>query len=155
MLPWIALVIVLDQISKYLILQSFTFGSRLPVIPGFFDLTLTFNKGAAFGFLAGIEDDTVRHTLLGVSTVVAFGIVLFVLWNDYRADILAQSALGSIVGGAMGNLIDRVRFGAVVDFLDVYVGQYHWPVFNIADSAICIGVALLILRNPLERWFAR
>jgi signal peptidase II len=153
MTPWVVLVLLIDQITKHLILESFAVGERLTVVPGFFDLTLTFNKGAAFGFLAGVDNPLHRHLLLGMSTMAAFAVVFYLLLVDFRDDRIAQCAIGAIVGGALGNVIDRFRFGAVVDFLDFYLGRYHYPVFNAADSAICIGVAILVIPVMFERFF--
>jgi signal peptidase II len=148
MIPVVLLVAVLDQLSKWAIQDALGVGERMPIIDGFFDLTLTYNRGAAFGFLGNIEDDTLRHLLLGLSTAGALGVVLYFLLHDYVDDVFAQIALALIIGGAAGNIIDRVTIGAVIDFLDVYIGQYHWPAFNIADSAICIGVFVLVFRRP-------
>lgn len=140
-------VMALDQLSKALVLINIRNGESIPVIPGLFDLTLTYNRGAAFGFLAGVEDG-LRHVLLALTTCLALGAVLYFLIKDYSKDPLAQGALAMIVGGAFGNIIDRFRLGAVVDFLDVFYGTYHWPAFNLADSFICVGVAVLLFRRP-------
>lgn len=148
--PVAAVVAAADQGTKMLVLRSFEPGDRLPVIPGFFDLTLTFNPGAAFGFLANVSHDGLRYFLLGVATLLALSVVLYFLVYDYAHDAVAQGALALILGGAVGNIIDRVTIGSVVDFLDVYVSTYHWPVFNVADSAICIGVGILVLRRPKQ-----
>ena len=151
MAPFACLVAVLDQITKFIILAWLDHGERVPVIDGFFDLTLTYNPGAAFGFLANVADDTLRHTLLGVTTFVALVAVLYVLVYDYYDDLIAQGALAAVIGGAIGNIIDRIRIGMVIDFLDFYIGTLHWPVFNIADTAICLGVAVLLMRRPAQR----
>ncbi|MBN8549844.1 MAG: lipoprotein signal peptidase [Deltaproteobacteria bacterium] len=139
-------VVVLDQLSKWLVLQNIARGEIIPVVPSFFNLTLTFNRGAAFGILAGVPDGT-RQLLLGVTTLIALSAVLYFLRKDYRDQKLAQFSLALIFGGAVGNIIDRFRLGEVVDFLDVYWQNYHWPAFNVADSAICVGVCILILRG--------
>lgn len=141
-------VAIADQISKMVVISNIALGERIEVIPGFFNLTLTFNPGAAFGFLANIENDMVRHLLLSVFTLLALSVVFYFLIFDYYKDRVAQASLAMILGGAIGNIIDRIRFGSVVDFLDFYVSSYHWPVFNIADSAICVGVAILAFRRP-------
>jgi signal peptidase II len=135
--------IVADQISKKLILDSFQPGEIRPVIDGLFNLTLTFNKGAAFGLWSGLSSG-VREAVLGLTILLALGVVAFLLTRSYYQSFVAQAALSGILGGAVGNIIDRFRFGAVVDFLDWYIGTAHWPAFNIADSAICVGVALLL-----------
>ena len=146
----ICLVVVSDQITKAIILSSIAEGDNLPLIPGFFNLTLTFNKGAAFGLLADLPDGS-RQVILAITTVVALFVVVYFLVNDYKHDRFAQAALALIVGGAVGNIIDRCRLGVVVDFLDVYYSTYHWPAFNVADSCICVGVSILFFRKPTRR----
>lgn len=139
------LIIASDQLSKFYILNTFTPGEVLAVIPNLFNLTLTFNPGAAFG-LWGQMGDGWRQLILGVTTCAALGVVFYFLRQPAYRNKLAQTALACILGGAVGNIIDRLRHnGTVVDFLDFYWGNAHWPAFNVADSAICIGVALLIL----------
>lgn len=140
-------VAALDQLTKMMILRSFQPGDTLNVIPGFFNLVLTFNLGAAFGMLSDLADGT-RQTVLLFTTLVALLVVFYFLLFEYREDRIGQVALGMIFGGAVGNIIDRARIGMVVDFLDVYIGSAHWPAFNIADSSICIAVAILILHRP-------
>jgi signal peptidase II len=139
------LVIGLDQLTKLYILRTFSPGEVLAIIPNLFNLTLTFNPGAAFG-LWGQVDDGWRQLILGVTTCIALGVVLYFLKQPAYRNKLAQTALASILGGAVGNIIDRTRLnGTVVDFLDFYWGTNHWPAFNVADSAICVGVFLLIV----------
>jgi signal peptidase II len=145
------LVALLDQISKTVITQEIGVHDTIVVIPGFFHLILTYNRGAAFGIFGGLPD-TVRYLVLGVTTVGAIAAVVYFLVREFRNVPSAHIALAAILGGALGNLIDRLRLGAVIDFLDFFWGTYHWPAFNIADSAICVGVAwLLILQlfNPV------
>jgi signal peptidase II len=139
----------LDQLSKALIVRHFRPGQSIPILPGFFDLTFVLNPGAAFGFLAGLPE-RFRHPLfVGIAIAAAVLIVLY-RHRHLRHQALASAALGLILGGAIGNLIDRLRYGMVVDFLDCYVGPYHWPAFNVADSAISIGVGLMLLDLVLE-----
>ena len=137
-----SLVVVVDQVTKWLIVQNFKMHEALPVIPDFFDLVYVRNKGAAFGFLA---DTGFRVPFLLTTTMVA---VVFLVWF-YRQlkpeQVLSRSALSMVLGGAVGNLIDRLRLGEVIDFLDVHWFQHHWPAFNVADSAICVGVGMLLL----------
>lgn len=140
------LVIIADQLSKQIVLAYFQPGQVLPVLEGFFNLVLVFNYGAAFGIFGGISDG-LRELVLALSTLIALGVVGALLIYDYYADRLGQLALALILGGAIGNIIDRLMHGAVVDFLDFYIGTNHWPAFNIADSAICIGVALVMMRR--------
>ena len=125
-LRWLALsaaIVSADQLTKWLILGRFQLGERLPVIDGLFDLVLTFNRGAAFSFL-GDASGWQRYLFVG---------------------------LALILGGAIGNVIDRIRIGQVVDFLLVYHGTWSWPAFNVADSAITIGAGLLILDSFRQR----
>jgi signal peptidase II len=138
-------VICCDQWSKTLIIENIEYGGRRDILPGFFSLTLTLNRGAAFGLFAGIENDWIRYSVLAISSVVALVAVFFVVLKEYKGVPAAFLALGGVVGGALGNAIDRFQFGGVVDFLDVYWRGYHWPAFNVADSCICTGVGLLLL----------
>lgn len=137
-------VIVTDQLTKWWILTHFALYETWIIIPDFFNLTSIRNTGAAFGFLAGSESGW-RPWFFGMIALIAFVSIVF-LFKYYRdRGSLYGYALGCIAGGAIGNLIDRIRFGAVVDFLDFYIGHYHWPAFNVADSAIVVGVGLFLL----------
>ncbi|GAB4174310.1 MAG: signal peptidase II [Geothermobacteraceae bacterium] len=131
-----------DQWTKYLVLKSFRLYESVPVIDGLFNLTYVRNKGAAFGILA---DSDWRRPFFIVVTLVACAFILGYLRRLGNERRLAPLSLSLIFAGALGNLIDRVRFGEVIDFLDVYWRQYHWPAFNVADSAITVGVGLLLL----------
>lgn len=147
LLPIVALVVIaLDQISKILALSKLSMGASIVVIPDIFSLTLTFNRGAAFGIFSNVPDPW-RYVVLGVATCLALAAVIYFFLHDFKQDYFAHAVLGLIVGGAFGNIIDRVRFGFVVDFLDFYWKEMHWPAFNLADSAICLGVILLVLRK--------
>lgn len=137
----------LDQCSKLVIADLLTPGDRVGIIPGLFDLTLVFNRGAAFGLFAGIHSDFARYSLLAVSTIIALTVLFVVLLREYRHDRFGQGVIGLVLGGAVGNIIDRVRLGQVIDFLDFYWADHHWPAFNVADSAICVGVLLLLVRQ--------
>ena len=139
--------VVIDQLTKQWTLAAFKPGEVLEVIPGFFNLTLHFNPGAAFGIMSGLPDGT-RQIALAVTTVAALSCIMYFLARNLFESVWGRQALGLIVGGAIGNIIDRLRLGQVVDFLDFYVGQYHWPAFNMADSAICVGVAILLFIPP-------
>ncbi len=133
-------VILADQITKMLIEAALIPQEIVPVFPGF-NLFLTYNKGVSFSFLS--SDYTWMPWAL---SALALTICLFIVqWMRVEKSRLILTGLALILGGAIGNVIDRIRFGAVVDFLDVYVGSYHWPAFNVADSAICIGVGLILL----------
>lgn len=140
-------VILLDQLTKYWAMTHLMPYESVPFLP-MLSWTLAFNSGSAFSFLA---EAGAWHTwfFVGLSTVVSLGILIWIL--RLQAHLLTQGlALAFILGGAIGNLIDRIRMDYVVDFIDVYYQSYHWPVFNIADSAICIGgiwLAMLWMRD--------
>lgn len=134
-------VVILDQSTKYLVE---TFRPNMVVIPGFFNLTYVRNAGAAFGILQGKQ-----MFLTGVS-LLAMGVLIFLLFYERENKTGLLLALALILGGTCGNLIDRIRFGYVIDFLLFHIQGYHWPAFNIADSSISIGVGLLILFTFLE-----
>jgi signal peptidase II len=141
----IALVVVLlDRWSKHLVAQRIRLYAHVQVIPGFFRLTHTENTGAAFSLFADSPAPW-KTALLIAFSVIALIVVSTLLWKNHHAHIVTGVALSLIMGGAVGNLWDRLARGRVVDFLLVYVKQYQWPVFNLADSAIVIGAGLLIL----------
>ncbi|WP_455283782.1 signal peptidase II [Cupriavidus necator] len=143
-LLWLAfalLVVVLDQFFKIVIVRTFTYGESRPVT-SFFNLVLVYNKGAAFSFLAD-AGGWQRWFFTGLGIVVG----AFIVWLLYRhtGQRMFCFAVSLILGGAVGNVIDRVIYGHVVDFLDFYVRNYHWPAFNVADCAITVGAVLLIV----------
>jgi signal peptidase II len=140
---WIsALVLVFDQISKYIANTSMSLYQTIEVMP-YFNFTLAYNYGAAFSFLAD-AGGWQRWFFTGLAAI--FSVVIFVWITRLKSSAKLEAiSLSLILGGAVGNLIDRLIFGYVIDFLDVYYQSYHWPAFNIADSAICIGAVLLIL----------
>ena len=138
-------VLVLDQLTKAIAYTFLENGKPVAVISSVFNLALVYNPGAAFGMFSSLPDASRRIVLLVVS-LIALGVVVRFMLHEAKGDRFAQAALGGILGGALGNIIDRIRFDAVVDFLDFYYKSYHWPAFNVADSAISIGVCVLILR---------
>jgi signal peptidase II len=141
-----------DQTTKRLVDRSIPLHASIPVIPGCFDLTHVQNTGAAFGLFASVESP-VRTLALNAVAFTVFLAVLVYAWRTSVASTRLQLGLSLILGGAVGNLIDRVSSGSVTDFLDVYLGSYRWPAFNVADSAITVGVLLLawdIWRKPKE-----
>jgi signal peptidase II len=143
-LPWFVLagvIIAVDQLVKWIVLARFAPGEGLAVT-GFFNLVLVFNKGAAFSFLA--REAGWQTPLLVAFALIAAAIVSVLIVRSPQKN-LPRAALASILGGALGNVIDRLRFGHVVDFLDFHAAGWHFPAFNVADSAITIGAALLIL----------
>ena len=147
--PWLgiaAIVIALDQLTKITITRLFTFGESLPVT-SFFNLVLAYNKGAAFSFLAE-QAGWQRYFFTGIS--IAATLFILYLLRRHAGRRLFCWALALILGGAIGNLIDRIIYGHVIDFLDFHVLNWHWPAFNVADSAICIG-AILFVVDELRR----
>ncbi len=143
--------VVLDQITKAMIAANIALGHGVTVIPGMFDLVHVLNRGAAFGFLNDGDTEWQFWLFVGAAALVT-GIILNMVRTIAYSRALCVG-LGSILGGAMGNLIDRVRSRAVTDFFDVYLGQWHWPAFNVADVAICLGVAavaVILLREPAK-----
>lgn len=142
-------IILLDRATKLVIIQTLRLGQGIPVIPGFFDIVFVLNPGAAFGFLATLSDE-VRNPLFILISILAVVLIVFYHTRYLRSHRLVSVALGLVLGGAVGNLIDRLYYGMVVDFLDVHAGPYHWPAFNVADSAISVGVSLIILDMLLD-----
>ena len=143
-------VIVLDQITKAVITEKLFMYGSYKVIDGFFSLVYVMNPGAAFGFLAGAPE-IFRYLFFISVTVLAILLIIYYILKSKSQDVLMVISLTLIFGGAVGNLIDRIRFGAVVDFLDFYIGAWHWPAFNAADSAISIGAVLMIWEMLVSR----
>ncbi|MGB7478781.1 MAG: signal peptidase II [Burkholderiaceae bacterium] len=142
--PWLGIatiVVLLDQLSKITITRLFAYGDSQPVT-SFFNLVLVYNKGAAFSFLAQ-SAGWQRYFF----TAIGIGAALFIVWllKKNAGQRLFCSALALILGGAVGNVIDRIAYGHVIDFLDFHAGGWHWPAFNVADSAICVGAVLFVL----------
>ena len=138
------MIILLDQVSKLLILHFLPLFSAMEIIPGFFNLVHVRNTGAAFSILAGVNSVWRQGLFVGL-TIVVVGILLFAYGKLRPEDRWTRTAYALITGGALGNLVDRLRLGEVVDFLDCYVGAYHWPAFNLADSAISVGALMLVI----------
>lgn len=150
--PIVIIIVILDQWSKIFIEGAIDFLEIIPIIDGFFNITLNYNKGAAFGIFSGLPSGIRQLTLGGIS-VVAFFVIIYLIIFEYYSCTIGKVALAMIMGGAIGNGIDRIYRGEVVDFLDFYIGTYHWPTFNLADSAITVGAAILIFltlfnKNP-------
>lgn len=138
-----SVVLIIDQITKYLISSSMVLFEDIPVISGFFHITYVQNTGMAWSMLSG------QQLLLSLAAVIAIGVMLWVL--IYRKpDFLTVLSIGFMMSGAAGNLIDRLMFNYVRDFLNFYIFGYDFPVFNVADMALCIGVGLLILDAFIE-----
>jgi signal peptidase II len=129
-----------DQYTKFLVITRMKFGSSIEIIPGFFSFTFIKNYGAAFGLFQRQLAVFVIVGLVAVTVIVIYSILIS------EKEYLLQTGLAFLLGGAVGNFIDRLRFGYVIDFLDLHHGKWHWPVFNIADIAIDIGVVLILLK---------
>ena len=144
----IVAVVCIDQVTKVWIMGNFALYESRVIIPDLFNLTYLTNNGAAFSILAG--QPALWRQVFFVGAACAALMFIWIAQRTYgRRSGLYAVALALIAGGAVGNLIDRVRLGFVVGFLDVYIGRYHWPAFNVADSAITIGVTLFIVKNLL------
>ncbi len=141
---------IFDQITKHLVQTKFMLHESVNVIDGFFSLTYILNPGAAFGIFAD-QDETFRAIFFMIVSVIALILLAFFFRQTPSGDTVSLIAISLLFGGAIGNMIDRIRIGAVVDFLDFYIGQSHWPAFNVADSAITIGVSLLMLQLFLQK----
>lgn len=148
MLKWLwltALVIVLDQATKIAADHWINIHQSIPVIPGFFDLTLAYNKGAAFSFLSD-AGGWQRWLFTGLALVISVVLVVWIKRLPAHERLLAAS-LALILGGALGNLIDRLFYGHVIDFIHWYYKNFSWPAFNLADSAITLGATLMIIHT--------
>ncbi|KAF1051508.1 MAG: Lipoprotein signal peptidase [Burkholderia gladioli] len=147
--PWLGIsliVILFDQLSKIAVLKTFSYGS-FHTLTSFFDLTLIYNRGAAFGFLSAASGwQRWAFTALGIAATL----VICYLLKRHGHQRLFSLSLALILGGALGNVIDRLMYGHVIDFLDFHVGRWHFPAFNLADSAITIG-AILLIYDELRR----
>lgn len=142
-------VILLDQASKLFIQATIPLGQSVPLIPDLFAIVHVLNPGAAFGLLAARSSAFRNPFFIGIS-LLAIAFILYYRHRGLKGQSLASTALSLILGGALGNLVDRLRLGMVIDFLDVHYFQYHWPAFNVADSAITIGVSLMLLEMILD-----
>ena len=136
---WLAL----DQITKYLVARSLVLYQVVEIIPGFFNLTRVHNRGAIFGFL-GNSSSSLALVFLNIGAVLAFAVVSYYFLKTPSEMFLTRISFALIISGAMGNILDRIFRGYVIDFLDFYVGRFHWPFFNLADSCITVGAALLV-----------
>jgi len=137
-------VILVDQWTKYIVQQRLYLHRSVEVISGFFNLIHVRNAGGAFGIFGG-ERGGLGSLLFVVVSLVAIGAILFLFKKVREDEKTLYLSLSLVLSGAVGNLIDRLRYGEVIDFLDFHLFTYHWPAFNIADSAICIGIGLMAL----------
>ncbi len=143
-------VVILDILTKEYIIHYFPLYSSRSIIPGFLNIVHIQNRGVAFGILGGAAPVWRDILLLLFPIVAMIGILIYVLsYSQQKTGVFLS--LGGILGGALGNLIDRLRFRAVIDFLDIYWGAYHWPAFNVADSAITLGVLFLVFSYIVKK----
>jgi signal peptidase II len=145
MLVIAAVVVILDRITKHIVVHQLPNGQAHSIIPGIFRITDVHNTGAAFSMFAETASPVAIRNILIAFSVFAVLILLAMLWRVGRTLTISSVALALILGGAFGNLYDRVRYHYVVDFLEVHIHTYHWPDFNVADSCICIGACLLLI----------
>jgi len=150
LLIYTPLVVILDQVVKIYVDRSMYLYESIEVVENFFNFTYIRNKGAAFGILSG-ADPSLRIPFFISVSVIAIGVIIYILYTYKGRTGLYPASLSLILGGAIGNMIDRVRLGEVIDFIDVHWHGSHWPAFNIADSAITIGVSILILHMLTEK----
>ncbi|WP_417908582.1 signal peptidase II [Candidatus Electronema sp. PJ] len=143
------LVVISDQLTKLWIVENFALHDSLPVIPGFFNLVLVHNTGAAFGMLSNMPLLWRQVFFVGVASTALIVMVLMQCKLGRQHPLYAVS-FGLISGGAVGNVIDRLKQGSVIDFLDFHISGYHWPAFNVADSGITVGVGIFLLIQFLE-----
>ena len=134
-----AIIVIADQISKSIVKYSMHLYESIPVIPGFFHFTYVVNRGMAFGI-----DLPIGIGIFSFLSIIISCFLVFILWRERENILLVRIALALILGGAIGNLIDRILFSEVVDFLDFMIGDYHWYIFNIADSAVTVGIILML-----------
>ena len=137
-------ILLLDQWTKNMVVQALPLYRRVSLIQGFFNLTHVRNTGGAFGIFGG-ERGGLGSILFVVVSLIAIGAIVFLFFKIKENEKTLAFSFSLILSGAVGNLIDRLRYGEVVDFLDFYLSSYHWPAFNVADSAICVGIGLMAL----------
>ena len=137
------IIVLLDQVTKALIIDHISFNQTIPVMRGFFNITHIHNPGGAFGLMANLSPALRSIIFLFISSL-AVGLIFYFYKKTPPNYPWLAAAFALIFGGALGNLIDRLRFGFVIDFLDFYVGNLHWPAFNVADSAISVGIGIFV-----------
>jgi signal peptidase II len=136
-------IVILDQVTKAVILRTLPLNHSISIVPGFFNLIHIQNPGGAFGFMAK-HSSAWLHSVFLFFTFLALGLIFYFYRNTPQTHSLLTLGFALIFGGAIGNLIDRIRFGKVVDFLDFYIGNMHWPAFNVADSAVSVGTIIFL-----------
>ncbi len=136
-------ILLLDQWTKYMIVEKLSLYQRVVVIHGFFNIVHVGNTGGAFGIFGG--EGGMGSVLFVIVSLIAIGVIAFLFFKTKENEKTLALSFALILSGALGNLIDRLHYGEVIDFLDFHVGTYHWPAFNVADSAICVGIGLMAL----------
>lgn len=139
------IVLFFDQVSKYFVYSHLLADVNIISYTSFFNLIKAWNTGVSFSMFN--DYGSLGAIVLSLCSLIIVGFLFF--WLVKEKNKILQTSLGFIIGGAIGNVIDRIRFGAVFDFLDVYYGTYHWPAFNVADSFICIGASIIIIHSML------
>lgn len=147
-------VLLIDQITKLIIQQTMLPSQSIEVIKGFFNITFVLNKGAAFGIFSTLSA-SIRKPFFAIISIIALALIIYLIATSDEKNKFQRASFGMILAGALGNFIDRIFLGEVRDFLDFYWNSYHWPAFNIADTAICIGTGILIVniffaKGPIE-----
>ena len=150
LIAYTPLIVIIDQLTKTYIDNEMRLYQSIELLENFFNITYIRNKGAAFGMLSG-ADESIRIPFFLVVSAIAIAVIFYILYTYQEESKLFPLSLALVLGGAIGNMIDRLRFGEVVDFLDVHWYGHHWPAFNVADMAICIGVAFLIINMLFEK----
>lgn len=143
-------IVLFDQLTKIVASRTLDLGQTVPVIPGFIHFTLVRNTGMAFGLLSS-SDIPFKSVLVTLASILALSAVSYYALRSPHGEKMTRLGLTFILGGAFGNIIDRARLGYVVDFVDVFIHDAHWPAFNVADTSICIGVGLLLLDSLRSR----
>ena len=143
-------IVVLDQVTKVYVMETMRLHESIPVVANLFSITYIRNPGAAFGFLSS-SSSSFRFVFFGLTSVFAVGLLGMIMVRMPKDDWMGRLSVAGILGGAIGNLLDRLRYGDVIDFLDFYINGYHWPAFTVADSAITVGVVFLILHFATEK----
>lgn len=142
-------VVILDQVSKVLIANNLYQNQSIELIPGFLNIVYVRNPGAAFGILKD-ANPLIRILSLIIVAFIALVIIYYLYMRVTDGNLWEKFGLGLIMGGTIGNLVDRIRMGEVVDFIDIYIKSYHWPAFNVADTAITSGVVLMLITSIFQ-----
>ena len=143
------IVIGLDQLTKIWVVHNLNLYESLQIIPGFLNLTYATNTGVAFSMFAHSDSPWRHYFFIGINVIAVLGFTI-AYFRMKKSRFAFTLPFSLIAGGAAGNVIDRLRYGSVVDFIDVFIGNHHWPTFNVADSAICVGVILFLIMNFLD-----